>query len=127
MLFYWQFRKKLAQTANKLNLQLVEIVNIVVTQAFTPPPQTRKQTKSILLSAVLYAKPPAWLSSSNNLCHAVKDFHNYHTNKTIFKLGKNNFIRLPAPGRVAGLGPGEIGQHFSNIKYLFPSFIKQVS
>lgn len=50
MLFYWQFRKKLAQTANKLNLQLVEIVNIVVTQAFTPPlKQESKQRASYCL------------------------------------------------------------------------------
>ena len=49
MLFYWQFRKKLAQTANKLNLQLVEIVNIVVTQAFTPPPSNKKANKEHLI------------------------------------------------------------------------------
>jgi len=54
MFFYRQFRKKLTQTAKKLNLQLIKIVNIAVTQAFTPPPQTRKQTKSILLSAALF-------------------------------------------------------------------------
>ena len=66
MLFYWQFRKKLAQTANKLNLQLVEIVNIVVTQAFTPPPQTRKQTKSILLFAVLYSKTAGMVKQFEN-------------------------------------------------------------
>ena len=120
MFFYRQFWKTLAQTAKKLNLQLIEIIYIAVIQAFTPPLlQARKQTKNILLSAVLYAKPPAWLSSSNNLCHAVKDFHNYHSKRSILFLGKNNFIRLPAPGRVAGLDAGRDSAIFFKISNIY--------
>jgi hypothetical protein len=57
---YRQFRKKLALTAKKLVLKLVEIVYNTAIQLFTPPThhpkKTRNQTKNILLSAVLYSK-----------------------------------------------------------------------
>jgi len=56
MFFYRQFWKNLVQIANKLNQQLIVIIYITVIQVFTPPPQTRKQTKNFLLSAVLYSK-----------------------------------------------------------------------
>lgn len=92
MFFYRQFWKNLVQIANKPKQQLIEIIYIAVIQVFTPPPPQKKQTKSILLSAVVYSKIAAWLSSSKILCHAIKDFHSYQTNKTIFKFGKNNFI-----------------------------------
>jgi hypothetical protein len=43
MFFYRQFWKTLAQTAKKLNLQLIEIIYIAVIQAFTPPPPSSKK------------------------------------------------------------------------------------
>jgi hypothetical protein len=94
MHLYRQLWKKLAQTANKLEQQCIKFIYNVVIQALTPPPslKTRKQTKNILLSAILYSKTAAWLSFSKKLCHATKAFNKYHTNKTIFKLGKNRFI-----------------------------------
>jgi hypothetical protein len=50
---YRQFRKKLAQIAKMLNQQRIEIVYIAVIQGITPhSPQTRKQTKNILLSTI---------------------------------------------------------------------------
>jgi len=96
MFFYRQFRITLAQTTKKLVLKLVEIVYHTVIQAFTPPPsppknQENKQRISYCLQLCIQ-KLAAWLSSSKILCHATKAFHSYHTNKTIFKLGKNNFI-----------------------------------
>jgi hypothetical protein len=46
MLFYRQFRKKLAQTAKKLVLKLVEIVYNTAIQLFTPPhPPPQKNKK----------------------------------------------------------------------------------
>ncbi|MBU1368961.1 MAG: hypothetical protein KJ578_00135 [Bacteroidetes bacterium] len=44
-----------------------------------------------------------------------------HANRTIFKLGKNNFISQQTPSRVAGLDAGRDNAIFFN--YLFPSFI----
>jgi len=45
MFFYRQFWKTLAQTAKKLNLQLIEIIYIAVIQAFTPPPSFKQESK----------------------------------------------------------------------------------
>ncbi len=88
---YRQLWKNLAQTAKKLNQQLINFIYIEEKQAFTPPPQTRKQAKSILLSDVFFQWLLACLSSFKILCHATKDFHSYKTNKAIFMLGKNKF------------------------------------
>lgn len=57
MLFYRQFRKKLAQTAKKLKQQLIDVIYKAVIHVFTPPlTQTRKQTKNIFRSAGIYSK-----------------------------------------------------------------------
>lgn len=106
MLFYRRFWITLAQTAKKLNQQLIEIIYIALIQAFTPPLKQESKRRLSYWLQFCIQKLAAWLSFSKILCHAIKDFHSYQTNKTIFKFGKNNFIRLPAPGWVAGLDAG---------------------
>lgn len=83
MFCYRQLWESLAQTANKLNQQLIEIVYNIVIQTLTPP--AKKQMK-------IFSLPVACLSFSKNLCHASKNFQISRTNKIIFWLGKNTFI-----------------------------------
>jgi len=102
MLFYRQFRKKLVQKTKKLKQQLIDVIYKAVIQVFTPIKQENK--RRIYFGQLVYIQRLcAWLSFLKILCRAIKDFHNYQTNKTIFKLGKNNFIRFAASGSAAGL------------------------
>ncbi|MDN5349538.1 MAG: hypothetical protein PWQ54_934, partial [Bacteroidales bacterium] len=79
MLFYRQFWKKLALTAKKLVLKLVEIVYNTAIQVFTPPPpitpQKKQETKRRISYCLLFyiQKLPAWLGFPKKLCHATKD------------------------------------------------------
>jgi hypothetical protein len=91
MLLYRQLWKNLTQTANRLTQQLVVVAYSTVNQVITPPLKKNKQRISHFQQLCIQ-KLAAWLSSSKNLCHAIKAFHKYHTNKTIFLLGKNDFI-----------------------------------
>lgn len=91
---YRQFRITLAQTTKKLVQKLLEIVYHAVIQVFTSPPPKNQESKQRVSYCLQLCMPklPAWLRSSKNLYHAIKDFHKYRTNRTIFKLGKNRFI-----------------------------------
>lgn len=84
MLFYRQFRKKLAQTAKKLKQQLIDVIYKAVIHVFTPPSLKQETKRRISYCLLFYIqKLPAWLGFSKNLCHATKDFHSYYTNKTV--------------------------------------------
>jgi len=96
MFCYRQLWESLAHTGSKLNQRLIDIMYNAVIQVYTP---SKKQTKIISL-------PVACLSFSKNIRLASNNFHSSRTNKIIFWLGKNKFIRLPAACLVAGMEAG---------------------
>jgi len=108
MFCYRQFWNSITKAANKLKQQLDQFLYSAVMQLFISSLILEYKQKTSFYQQLCFQKLEAWFSFSKRLCHATKAFHYYHTNKTIFKLAKNNFIRLAASGSVAGLNGGII-------------------
>ncbi len=98
MFCYRWLWESLAQTGGKPGQRLIIIVYNYILQALT---SVKKQAKTISFLI-------ACLGFPKNICLATNNLHSFSTNKIIFRLGKNNFIRLPALCIVAGMEAGTV-------------------